>query len=96
LFFFEERADGKKFKMVDVRAMMDEDPKYKNLTKEEEAELIENLRKFCDQKDLGARASNRAAAGNIAATVKRIAQEVGETFTGRDVELTMHQVAGPL
>jgi hypothetical protein len=39
--------------MVDVWAMMDNDPKYKNLTKEEEAELIENLRKFCGQKDLG-------------------------------------------
>ena len=59
---------------------MDDDPKYKNLTKEEEAGLIENLRKFREQRDLGARGSNRAAATDIAATIRRIAQEVGETI----------------
>lgn len=81
--------------MVDVRAMMDDDPKYQNLTKEEEAELIKNLRKFHGQKDLGVQASNRAAAGDVAATIRRIAQEVGKTCMREDVRLTTHQVTGP-
>jgi hypothetical protein len=75
--FFEERARGEKLKMIEVRAMMDDDPKYKNLSKEEETELIQNLRNFRENKDLAARASNRAAAADIAATIKQIAREVG-------------------
>jgi hypothetical protein len=44
--FFEEHARDEKLKMIEVRAMMDDDPKYKNLSKEEEMELIQNLRNF--------------------------------------------------
>ena len=71
-----DRGVGERYKLQEIRLMMQEDKELKNLSTEREAELIAELKEYWAVQKQGARASNRAAALDYQGTIKHIHQEV--------------------
>ena len=56
---------GQKTKLPELKALVDDDDSLKNLSKEQEEELINKLLKHCDTKKNGLWANNAATAHDI-------------------------------
>jgi hypothetical protein len=63
--------------MNELRELVAADPAFQNLTKQQEAELINTLKEHCATKTTSVRASNAAASRDCHATLNRIFHEVG-------------------
>jgi len=59
---------GQKTKLAELKALVDDDDTFKNLSKEQEDELIDNLIEHRDNRKHGVRANNAAAARDILCT----------------------------
>lgn len=59
---------GQKTKLAELKALVDDNDTFKNLSKEQEDDLIANLLEHCDSRKHGVRANNAAAARDILCT----------------------------
>jgi hypothetical protein len=64
--------------MNELRKLVTADPAFQNLTKQQEAELINTLKEHRAKKTTSVRASNTAASRDCHATLNRIFREVGQ------------------
>lgn len=59
---------GQKTKLAELKALVDDDAALKDLSKEQEEELINNLLEYRENRRSGVRANNAAAARDILCT----------------------------
>lgn len=67
---------GERLRLHEIVAKIQGEPE-RNLTKEEKTDLLENLERHRRTKKTGARANNKAAGKDAAATIAKFQQEVG-------------------
>ncbi|KIJ58759.1 hypothetical protein HYDPIDRAFT_54037, partial [Hydnomerulius pinastri MD-312] len=68
--------EGQKYSMQDIWKMVLDDPKFQDLTKEEEEKYKDDLQAHRDAKKVSVRASNFAAAEDVATTLDHIFNEL--------------------
>jgi hypothetical protein len=76
LMCFSDAAVGEKLKLPALQNLVREDPELQDLTKEQEAKLLQMLEDHRALKATGARASNRAAAQDVRLTLQNLNTEV--------------------
>ena len=67
---------GEKLKLRELQNLIRDDPDLQNINNEEKQEIMKALEDHRELKKTGARASNRAAAQDVQATLERVNSEV--------------------
>jgi hypothetical protein len=67
---------GERIKLPELRRLLADDPAYKNLTMEEEDQLKKDVLELREQKKIGARPTNNAAAQDYRAQMMQMNNEV--------------------
>ena len=70
------RGHGDRYSLADIQKHVNEDESLKELSKEDQAELIKELQEHRDVKTKGTRVSNAAAAQDMKYMMERISIEV--------------------
>ena len=80
---------GEKLKLQDLQNLIRKDPDLQNINKEERQEIMKALEDHRELKKTGARASNRAAAQDVQATLEQVNSKVWQSLF-QPFSLTSH------
>jgi hypothetical protein len=72
----QDREQGDRLKLSDIQKLVDDDPNMQNLSKTKRKEYLDDLQFHRDEKKMGARSSNNAAAVDCRASITKVSTEV--------------------